>query len=228
GIAKLEFNDVFGNTADYDLSPTGSAVGSTSLSQDPRFVSLDPANPNFLRLSRLASGQPVDSPCIDVGSTAADTLGLGSRTVFASKAPDVGRADLGYHWPLNLVVGVITDTSASVTTNSGPSNDSFTLSLRLVPGAGSDGIELGTSDAELSFGSVFYALPVSGFQPGAAPGEWIYSAPSGLALNGTFVKQSDGSVVASVTGTGLNLSSSSPIPVSIRIGDDFGSGQASF
>src|SRR5262245_37538950 len=164
GIAKLEFNDVFGNTADYDLSPTGSAVGSTSLSQDPRFVSLDPANPNFLRLSRLASGQPVDSPCIDVGSTAADTLGLGSRTVFASKAPDVGRADLGYHWPLNLVVGVITDTSASVTTNSGPSNDSFTLSLRLVPGAGSDGIELGTSDAELSFGSVFYALPVSGFQ----------------------------------------------------------------
>ena len=100
GIAKLEFNDVFANTTDYDLShsPTGSVVGASSLRQDPRFVSVDPANPNFLQLSGIASGQSVDSPCIDKGSTAADTLGLGSRSVFTNQAPDTGRVDLGYHW----------------------------------------------------------------------------------------------------------------------------------
>lgn len=103
GIAKLEFNDVFANTTDYDLSnsPTGSVVGASSLSQDPRFVSVDPANPNFLQLSGIASGQSADSPCIDKGSTAADTLGLGSRSVFTNQAPDTGRVDLGYHWPRN-------------------------------------------------------------------------------------------------------------------------------
>jgi len=47
-----------------------------------------------------------------------------------------------------------------VTITSGSNNDRFTLPLRLVPGAGSDGIELGTSDAELSFGSLSYSLSI--------------------------------------------------------------------
>lgn len=61
----------------------------------------------------------------------------------------------------------MTDVAAGITVNSGPGNDTFTLSIRLVPGAGSDGIELGTSGAELSFGALLYSLPVAGFHPGA-------------------------------------------------------------
>jgi len=97
----------------------------------------------------------------------------------------------------------------------------------LIAGAGSDGIELGTGDAELSFGSLSYSLPVSGFHPSGGPGAWTYASAPGLpVLAGTFTKLPDGSVTMSVTGSGLNLSSSSPIPVWIRIGDDFGSFQA--
>jgi hypothetical protein len=99
GIAKLEFNNVVSNSlGNYDLSPTGSVVGSSSISQDPAFVSIDPSSPSFLKLSRIASGQSVNSPCIDKGSTAADTLGLGTRSPFTDAAPDAGRVDLGFHW----------------------------------------------------------------------------------------------------------------------------------
>jgi len=100
GIAKLEFNDVVEVTP-YDLSgsPAGSVVGATSMAQDPRFVSTNSASPDFLKLSARASGQAVNSPCIDKGSASVDALSLGNRSTSTNNAPDTGQVDLGYHWP---------------------------------------------------------------------------------------------------------------------------------
>jgi len=101
GIAKLEFNTVINNSlGNFDLSPTGSVVGASAISQDPLFASVNRASPDFLKLSRVASGQAVNSPCIDRGSTAADTIGLGTRSAFTDNTLDTGRVDLGYHWPV--------------------------------------------------------------------------------------------------------------------------------
>jgi hypothetical protein len=115
----------------------------------------------------------------------------------------------------------VTDVAAGITVNSGPGNDTFTLSIRLVPGAGSDGIELG---AELSFGALLYSLPVAGFHPGAGAGQLTSAAGAGQPpLTGTLTKLTDGSVTLSVTGSGLERTPSSPTPVWIKIGNDLGS-----
>jgi len=93
GSFTLDYNDVFGNTEDdYQLSL--SPIGASSISTYPEFV--DPTNQDF-RLSRVASGQTVNSPCIDAGSATAAALSLGGRTAFTDGTPDVGTVDLGYH-----------------------------------------------------------------------------------------------------------------------------------
>ncbi len=93
GRLVLDHNDVFGNfEASYQLS--GSTVGPRSLSVYPEPV--DPANGDF-RLSRIAAGQAVDSPCIDAGSAPARELGLHRRSALTDGSPDEGPVDLGYH-----------------------------------------------------------------------------------------------------------------------------------
>ena len=93
GSFTLDYNDVFSNAQD-DYQLSASTVGSHSLTVYPEFV--NPAMKDF-RLGRLSAGQPADSPCIDVGSTSADALGLGTRTAFTDGSPDVGIVDLGWH-----------------------------------------------------------------------------------------------------------------------------------
>ncbi|HJZ59828.1 MAG TPA: right-handed parallel beta-helix repeat-containing protein, partial [Gemmataceae bacterium] len=220
----VDYNDVFGNTtANYQLST--SVVGAHSLSQAPGFVNPDPANIDF-RLARVATGQAADSPCIDKGSATSDGAGLASRTAFTDKSPDTGQVDLGYHgtliYPAQGAATVKTPTS--MTFNTGQGNDTFTLSVNLAPGTGSDGISPGTDYAEVSFGSFTYSLPSAGFQQQSG-NVWTYSG-AGQLSTGTFTKKADGSVDVTVTATGLNLAySDSPIAVGVRIGDDFGSSQ---
>ena len=182
----LNFNDVFNNTANYQLVLSGQ--GANSISADPKFV-----NPGAfdLRLGRVASGQPANSPCIDVGSGTSDALAMSGRTTFTDKAPDVGLVDLGYHGTvLDPTEGTVTVNTASMTFNASPpaGNDGFTLSVKLTPGVGSDGIQVGSEYAEVSFGSFFYALPVTGFQ---SQGGNVWSFTGGGGSTGTFTKNAE-------------------------------------
>jgi hypothetical protein len=218
----VNYNNVFGNTtSDYDLSMT--AVGGQSLAAAPGFVSTEVAHPGFLRLGRVATGQAQNSPCIDRGSNTAEALGLGGRTAFSDKAPDTGAVDLGYHGVLLMPTeGAVSVSSAGMTFNTGGGNDSFTLSARLSPGAGSDGIEIGTEYTVINFGSFEYTLPASGFQDQGS-GVWHYTG-TGQLTSGTFQALPDGSVTLSVQASGLNLAySDSPITIQVRVGDDFAS-----
>jgi hypothetical protein len=218
--STLNFNNVFANTANYQLTLSGQ--GANSFSEDPRFV--DASGSDF-RLSRVATGQAANSPCIDAGSGSSEALNLEGRTAFTDKSADIGIVDLGYHGTLlDPTEGAVTVNTASITFNQSPpaGNDSFTLSVRLAPGAGSDGIDVGNEYAEVSFGAFFYSLPVTGFQFQGG-NVWTFSASG---ASGTFTRNANGSVDMSLQVTGLNLAySDSPIFIGARIGDDFGSSQ---
>lgn len=99
------YNDVWGNTFDYDgLSP-----GTSSLSVDPLFVDPD-GDDNILGeaggeddefyLSQTAAGQSVESPCVDAGSDLASNLNMDGKTTRSDLTPDSGTVDMGFHYSL--------------------------------------------------------------------------------------------------------------------------------
>ena len=201
--AILDYNLVFGNSGgNYMLSKgSGSASGPNSISQDPVFVA--PTNGDF-RLGRKATGQAIDSPAINRGSDTAENLGLGGRTTFTDKYPDLGQVDLGYPGTLmrpsqgTLTLDEVTLTLAS-------NGDGFTLSGNLRPGVGSDGMEPGVEYVEAEFGGLLFFFP---------------AGDSRVTPN----KLADGSVDMTVTGTedfGQFLLPT--VAASFRLGDDFGS-----
>ena len=99
-------------------------------------------------------------------------------------------------------------------------NDTFTLSVKLTPGLGNDGVQVGSEYAEVSFGSFLYSMPVTGFE---SQGGNVWSLTGGGSSSGTFTKNVDGSVDITLQANGLNLAySDSPISIGARIGDDFG------
>ncbi len=62
------------------------------------------ADPLFVRggkgpyyLSQIASGQEVDSPCLDAGSDPAELFGLHKRSTRTDRGRDDGMVDIGYH-----------------------------------------------------------------------------------------------------------------------------------
>ena len=203
GRAVLDYNDVHGNSSgNYQLSSgSGSVVGSHSISLPPAFI--NPANADF-RLSRQATGQPTDSPVIDVGSDTAEALGLGGRTAFTDKFPDVGKADLGYHGTLlRPAEGTLTIGDTTLTFD--PSGDSFTLSGTLQPGEDSDEMEPGVEYVEVTLGNARLFLP---------------AGDSRVTIN----KLSDGSIEFTVNGNlDFGLIELPTLTISFRLGDDFGS-----
>ena len=70
--------------------------GEGNISDDPRFA-FGPLGDCYL--SCRASGQTVDSPCIDVGSNSAEFLNLAHLTTRTDGFPDTGVVDIGYHYP---------------------------------------------------------------------------------------------------------------------------------
>jgi hypothetical protein len=59
-------------------------------------------------LSQVAAEQASNSPCLDAGSDVAANLGLNTLTTRSDEGTDIGRVDMGYHYPvtgLPLVVG---------------------------------------------------------------------------------------------------------------------------
>jgi hypothetical protein len=218
GLAALDFNNVHGNTlADYDLGPSTAGPGSISLS--PGYV--DAAGLDF-RLGRIATGQAADSPCIDRGSASADALGLAGRTAFTDKAPDEGpRVDLGYHGTV-LVPSAGAVTVSALTMNFTPAvgGDTLSLSARLSPGDGSDGLGVGTDYVQVGIGTLFFTIPVTALAPQGADA-WSVSGTPPVA-SGTLTR-AGGAVDVVLTATGLNLTlADGPQAVQLRIGDDSG------
>ena len=219
GVSTIDYNDLFGNVQPHQLA--GSVLGPHSIALDPRFV--DEPGDDY-RLGRVASGQSGDSAAIDAGSTTSDAMNLGGRTAFTDKAADAGTVDLGFHGTvLYPAEGTVTVSGANITFNSGLANDGFSLAMKLAPGAGSDGIGVGSEYVEITFGAIVFSMPVSGFQPSGA-NQWTYTgSPTGQIATGTFAKNGDGSVNLSVTASGLTMAyADAPISLGVRIGDDFG------
>jgi parallel beta-helix repeat protein len=214
GQVTLDFNDVYGNGQNYALGPA-TKVGPSAISTAPGFV--DAAGGDF-RLGRVATGQPVDSPCIDKGSDTADGVGLGSLTAFADKYPDAGRVDLGYHGTLLYPSqGTMAIHQAVLTLD--PSGAGLVFSANLKPGAGSDGINPGNDFAQVTFGELTLSLWTAGTaQQGS---QWIFT---GNGVNGVLDKLPDGSVDVAVRATGLSLATLKfPTAIGVRVGDDYAS-----
>ncbi|MCD6326051.1 right-handed parallel beta-helix repeat-containing protein [bacterium] len=74
----------------------GSYSGEGNILDDPLFAS-GPDGDYYL--SCMGAGQGEDSPCIDAGSTTAQSLGLNQMTTRIDGALDSGVVDLGYHYP---------------------------------------------------------------------------------------------------------------------------------
>jgi parallel beta-helix repeat protein len=201
GRATLDYNDVHGNTSgNYQLSSgSGSVVGSHSISLSPAFV--NPANSDF-RLSRQGAGQQTDSPVIDRGSDTAEILGLGGRTAFTDKFPDVGKADLGYHGTLLMPTeGTLAITTATLTF--APGNDRFTLSGTLQPGVGSNGMDPDVEYVEVTLGNSRLFLP---------------------AGDPDINRSSDGSVQFTVESPlDFGVIELPTLRITFQVGDDFGS-----
>lgn len=224
GRATLDYNDVYNNTTNYSLSSgSGTVKGPNSIAVAPAFI--DPANNDF-RLGRQATGQAADSPVINKGSDTAENLGLGGRTAFTDKSPDVDQVDLGYHGtPLNPTEGVATVNQATLTfTQSG---QGFTLTANLRPGTDSDGIETGTEFIQVSFGGYQYLLPIGNFSHSGST--WIYNGGGSISA-ATIEKITDGSVnlTLQVSGLALQATVSTSMGIAVQVGDDFASSLVSF
>ena len=56
----------------------------------------------FLLMRQVATGQAVNSPCVDAGSDTAENLGLDMLTTRTDQATDEGVVDMGYHYPVSV------------------------------------------------------------------------------------------------------------------------------
>jgi hypothetical protein len=77
----------------------GGWSGTGNMNEDPCFV----AGPlGDFYLSQVATGQLVDSPCVDTGSDLASVFGLDEFTTRIDHVGDAGIVDMGYHYgPIN-------------------------------------------------------------------------------------------------------------------------------
>jgi hypothetical protein len=65
------------------------------ITSDPLFVA-GPKGECYL--SQVASGQGLDSPCVDAGGDTAASLGLDAKTTRTDAVTDTGVVDMGYHY----------------------------------------------------------------------------------------------------------------------------------
>jgi len=75
---------------------TGTWGGQHNFWTDPSFV---PGPIGDYYLSHLATGQAIDSPCIDAGNTTVELAGMQTLSTRRDEAPDVGTVDVGHHYP---------------------------------------------------------------------------------------------------------------------------------
>lgn len=102
--AFLLYNDVWNNSGG---NYAGISPGANDISTDPLFVT-GPLGDYYL--SQIAAGQGQDSPCLDYGSTTAESLGLDTYTTRTDTIPDSNMVDLGYHYPTGIPTGIVGST----------------------------------------------------------------------------------------------------------------------
>jgi hypothetical protein len=88
GLAVVTYSDVKGGYS-----------GDHNINADPVFTS---GLLGDYYLSQSASGQSVDSPCVDSGSDTAVNLGLDSFTTRTDQTGDLLVVDMGYHYPIHV------------------------------------------------------------------------------------------------------------------------------
>ena len=87
-------------------------TGWNILDEDPLFVS---GLLGDYALSQIASGQALDSPCVDAGSDTAVNLGLDNLTTRTDGGDDTDIVDMGYHATYKVIIDSITYDQGSVT-----------------------------------------------------------------------------------------------------------------
>lgn len=75
---------------------SGALSGNGNIQIDPLFVN---KAGNDFHLSHTAAGQTSNSPVLNVGSSTASAIGLGSKTTRTDSIADEGITDMGYHHP---------------------------------------------------------------------------------------------------------------------------------
>jgi parallel beta-helix repeat protein len=218
GVTALDFNNVVNNGQHYDVG-AASQPGPNSINLTPGYVN---APGSDFRLRRT-------SQSVDKGSVTPDAAGLAGRTAFTDKSPDAGsRVDLGYHGTvLKPSEGTVSNVGVQMTFTS-TGFDTLTVSARLTPGAGTDGLGLGTDVVVLTVGSEVLELAASGFNcNGTTTLTCSYNDGNGPVLSATFTKNGSApgaTVDLSVTAEASSLGAPvNPMAVEMRIGDDVGS-----
>lgn len=97
--------------SDIQSAAGGIYVGSgCSLTYGPGVIY---ANPRFVGgpqgeyyLSQIAAGQAVNSSCVDAGSNTAVNLSMNYKTTRTDQGHDCSTADMGYHYPADISVGI--------------------------------------------------------------------------------------------------------------------------
>ncbi len=109
----FDYNDVWGNSPG---NYSACYAGPSALSLDPLFAT--GAQGDFY-LSSVAAGQDSTSPCIDAGDTLLATVPLKldslvhAWTTRTDSVPDAGATDMGYHYPLEPIVGLSAGVAAA-------------------------------------------------------------------------------------------------------------------
>ncbi|MEO0073149.1 MAG: right-handed parallel beta-helix repeat-containing protein [candidate division WOR-3 bacterium] len=106
GLVISLYNNYYNNTL------VGCSMGPGDITSNPLFVS-GPRGGYYL--SQTVAGQPQTSPCVDAGDTLEPVAGLNldsllhSWTTRTDSVCDIGRLDMGYHYPCGVPVGLAED-----------------------------------------------------------------------------------------------------------------------
>jgi len=111
---------VDGYHADFEYNNIqGGHTGTGNINAPPLFIN---GPKGFYYLSHTATGQPVDSPCIDKGSDLASNLGVDIYWTRTDSVTDSGTVDMGFHYGDFSFPRFQTDTFNISATNGGTAN----------------------------------------------------------------------------------------------------------
>jgi predicted outer membrane repeat protein len=93
----ISYSDVQGGQS-YVFIGSGCTLnwGAGNIHADPCFATGPLGN---YYLSQIAAGQPLDSNCVDTGSSSSENLGMNRYTTRTDEQPDRKTVDMGYHYP---------------------------------------------------------------------------------------------------------------------------------
>jgi len=233
-IVFEDYNNSWGNGSspayDFDL-PSGTALGQNDLSMDPLYI--DPDGPDNLLggagweddlyyLAQIATGQPLDSPCVNTGDPTVVVDGTTATDHFL----DEGTPDRGFHYPAQTIqMQQLAFTKAR--TNFKKQSGKFLISYRLwgdfVLGPGSTGINPALERIRIDIDTYTATIPAGTCTKTSQGQIWrCKSAPPGIVLlvldlkRGTFILETKDIPTASAS-----------LPASTRVELSFGNNKGS-